>query len=51
MEEDLKQIERELKQFLKELKFNRIVNEQKGLENRLDVDYVIDRITEILKNK
>lgn len=51
MLEDLKQIEKELKQFLKELKFNSIINEQKGLENRIDIDYVIDRIAEILGNK
>ena len=42
---------KELKQFLKELKFNEIINEQKGIENRIDIDYVIERITEILKNK
>ena len=51
MEKDLKQIEKELKKFLKELKFNRIINEQKGFENRLDINYVIDRITGILENK
>lgn len=44
-------MEKELKQFLKELKFNEIINEQKGIENRIDIDYVIERITEILKNK
>lgn len=51
MAEDSKQIERELKQFLKELKFNEIINEQKGIDNRIDMDYVIDRITEILENR
>lgn len=44
-------MEKELKQFLKELKFNEIINKQKGIENRIDMDYVIERITEILKNK
>lgn len=43
-------MEKELKQFLKELKFNEIINEQKGIENRIDMDYVIERITGILNN-
>ncbi len=44
-------MEKELKQFLKELKFNEIINKQKGIENRIDMDYVIERITEILNKE
>ena len=36
-----------MKSFIEELEFNRDVNLLKGLENRVDIDYVIERLKEI----
>ena len=44
-------MERNLIDFLEELKHNQQINLEKGTENRIDIDYVIERITEILKFK
>ena len=44
-------MERKLIEFLEELKYNQQINLEKGIENRIDIDYVIERITEILKLK
>ena len=41
----------ELKDLLKELQYNQNINIKKGLENRVDIDYIIERIKDILKNK
>ena len=43
-------MEKELKHFLKELQYNQQINLEKGIENRIDIDYVIERITDILNN-
>lgn len=40
----------ELIDFLEELKYNQQINLEKGIENRIDIDYVIERITDILNN-
>jgi hypothetical protein len=36
-----------MKEFIEELKHNREVNIEKGLENRVDIDYVIERLEDI----
>lgn len=36
-----------MKEFIEELKHNREVNIEKGLENRIDIDYVIERLEDI----
>ena len=36
-------------EFLNELQYNQNINFKENLENRIDIDYVIDRITDILK--
>lgn len=36
-------------EFLEELQYNQSVNFRKGLENRINIDYIIERITDILK--
>lgn len=36
-----------MKSFIEELEFNRDINMLKGLENRVDIDYVIERLKEI----
>ena len=41
----------ELKEFLEELKHNQNINYEKNLENRIDIDYIIERIENILKSK
>lgn len=38
-----------LKEFLMELQYNQNINYEKGLENRIDIEYVIERITNILE--
>lgn len=38
-----------MKKFIEELKHNRDVNIKKGLENRIDIDYVIERLEDINK--
>lgn len=38
-------------EFLKELQYNKNINFEKNLENRIDIDYVIERLQDILKNK
>ena len=38
-----------MKEFIEELKHNRNVNIDKGLENRVDIDYVIERLEDIRK--
>ena len=44
-------MEKELREFLEELKYNQQINLEKEIENRINIDYVIERITEILKFK
>lgn len=46
-----KNMEKNLIEFLEELKYNQQINLEKGIENRIDINYVIERITEILKFK
>lgn len=36
-------------ELLQELQHNQNINFKEGLENRIDIDYVINRITDILK--
>lgn len=43
-------MERNLIEFLEELKYNQQINLEKGIENRIDIDYVIERIAGILNN-
>ena len=40
-----------MKEFIEELKHNREVNIEKGLENRVDIDYVIERLYSILEEE
>lgn len=45
-------MKKELREFLEELIYNKYINIQMGQENTVDIDYIIERITEILnKNK
>lgn len=46
-----KNMEKNLIEFLEELKYNQQINLEKGIENRIDINYIIERITEILKFK
>ena len=36
-----------MKEFIDELKHNQKINIEKGLENRVDIDYVIERLEDI----
>lgn len=36
-----------MKEFLEELEYNQKVNIEKGLENRVDIDYIIERLKSI----
>lgn len=36
-----------MKEFIEELKYNQNVNIEKGLENKVDIDYVIERLENI----
>lgn len=36
-----------MKEFIEELKHNQNINYEKGLENRIDIDYVIERLERI----
>ena len=36
-----------MKEFIEELKYNQNINFEKGLENRVDIDYVIERLEDI----
>ena len=36
-----------MKEFIEELKYNQNINMEKGLENRIDIDYVIERLESI----
>lgn len=38
-----------MKEFIEELKHNQNINIEKGLENRVDIDYVIERLEDIIK--
>lgn len=38
-----------MREFIEELKYNKKINKEKGLENRVDVDYVIERLEKINK--
>lgn len=49
--EENKNVEEYLQEFLRELKYNRKINIEKKLENRVDIDYVIERIQDCLKTK
>lgn len=35
-----------MKEFIEELKYNQNINIEKGLENRINIDYVIERLEE-----
>lgn len=37
-----------LKSLIEELEYNREINILKGLENRVDIDYILERLNEIL---
>ncbi len=37
-----------LSEFIEELKYNQNINIEKGLENRVDIDYIIERLDDIL---
>lgn len=39
-----------MKEFIEELKYNREVNINNDLENRIDIDYVIERLEDIKKD-
>ena len=39
-----------MKEFIEELKYNQNINFKKGLENRIDIDYVIERLEDIKKD-
>lgn len=41
----------ELREFLEELKHNQQINLEKRIENRIDIDYVIERIAGILNKE
>lgn len=36
-----------MRKFIEELKYNKKVNEKQGIENRIDIDYVIERLEDI----
>ena len=36
-----------MQEFIDELKYNKQINIEKGLENRVDIDYVIERLEDI----
>lgn len=36
-----------MQEFIEELKYNQNINLEKGLENRVDIDYVIERLEDI----
>lgn len=38
-----------LKEFIKELKHNQNINHKNNLENRVDIDYVLERLEDIRK--
>lgn len=38
-----------MREFIEMLKYNQNINFEKGLENRIDIDYVIERLEEIEK--
>lgn len=38
-----------MKEFIEELKYNQNINLEKGLENRINIDYVIERLEYINK--
>lgn len=40
-----------VKELLNELKFNQKVNKKQGLENRVNIDYIIERLEDILYEK
>ena len=39
-----------MQEFIEELKHNQKINYEKGLENRVDIDYVIERLEELNKS-
>ena len=41
----------ELREFLNELEYNQKINLEKGIENIIDIDYVIERIAGILNKE
>lgn len=47
--EENNNIKNELQEFLKELKHNQNINLQKDIENVVDIQYLIKRITDILE--
>lgn len=40
-----------MQDFIDELKHNQKINIEKGLENRVDIDYVIERLEDILEKE
>lgn len=45
----LNEIREDLKEFLKELEHNKKINENLKMQNVIDIDYVIERIKDILQ--
>lgn len=39
-----------MREFIEELEYNQNINLEKGLENRIDIDYVIERLEDIERN-
>lgn len=39
-----------MKEFIDELKHNQKINIEKGLENKVDIDYVIERLEQAINN-
>lgn len=44
-------MENKINELLEELKYNQNINFEKGLENRVNIDYVIERLEDILKDR
>lgn len=42
-------MEEKIREFLQELEYNQNINFEKDLENRVDIDYVIERLKDILE--
>lgn len=38
-----------MQEFIEELKYNQNINFEKGLENRVNIDYIIERLEDIQK--
>lgn len=47
MKTELNARDKQLKEFIEELEYNQKINEQKNLENRVDIDYIIERLEDL----